>query len=80
MPEIIITILKNEFDDAIDISKKPFYGPIGTFNGFENKEILNRIDYFFTKNLNVLSYIHIDDRLNNNRFISDHLPVLITIE
>ncbi|HLT51108.1 MAG TPA: hypothetical protein VKZ93_04085, partial [Arenibacter sp.] len=64
----------------MDISKKPFYGPVGTFNGFKQDRIMkNRIDYFFVKDVNVLSYTHIDDRMANNKHISDHLPVLITI-
>lgn len=38
-----------------------------------------RIDYLFVKHLRVLDYIHIDDRMDNNMHISDHLPVLITV-
>lgn len=78
--EVPIVIIKSKLKDGLEISKNPFYGPIGTFNGFQNKEIFRRIDYVFTQNLNVLSYTHIDDRLNNNRYISDHLPILIAVK
>ena len=75
-----IKILKNDLIDALQISLMNLEGPQGTFNGFDMMlPIDNRIDYIFTKNVKVLSYRHIDDRLNNNRHISDHLPVMIQI-
>ena len=40
----------------------------------------NRIDYIFVKDMKVTSYRHIDDRLSNNRHISDHLPVMISVQ
>ncbi|MCK0190153.1 endonuclease/exonuclease/phosphatase family protein [Arenibacter sp. F20364] len=74
-----IQFLKTNLTDAMEISKKPFYGPIGTFNGFDPDRIMeNRIDYIFVHNIDVLSYTHIDDRMPNNMHISDHLPVLMT--
>ena len=76
-----ILFLKKHLTDAMGISKKPFYGPIGTFNGFDQDRIMeNRIDYIFVNNIEVLSYTHIDDRMANNMHISDHLPVLMTIK
>ncbi|MCM4171415.1 endonuclease/exonuclease/phosphatase [Arenibacter sp. TNZ] len=75
-----IQYLKKNLTDAMEISKQPFYGPIGTFNGFNQDRIMeNRIDYFFVKNVDVLSYTHIDDRMPNNKHVSDHLPILMTI-
>ena len=75
-----IKILKNDLIDALQISLMNLEGPQGTFNGFDMMlPIDNRIDYIFTKNVKVLSYRHIDDRLNNNKHISDHLPVMIEI-
>jgi endonuclease/exonuclease/phosphatase family metal-dependent hydrolase len=74
-----IEILKSGLTDALEISGKPFYGPVGTFNGFTERVMDRRIDYIFTQHLDVLSYVHIDDRLDDNRHISDHLPVMITI-
>ena len=70
-----------ELSDALQISTEKLHGPGGTFNGFnEDLPIEKRIDYIFTKNLKVLSYTHVNDRLENNRHISDHLPVMIKIK
>ncbi|NKI27194.1 endonuclease/exonuclease/phosphatase family protein [Arenibacter sp. 6A1] len=78
--EAPIQYLKNYLTDAQEVSEKPFYGPVGTFNGFDlNKIVDQRIDYIFVQNLQVLSYVHIDDKLDNNKHISDHYPVLVTI-
>ena len=75
-----INKLKSELIDALQISLKNLEGPKGTFNGFDMALPMdNRIDYIFTKDVKVLSYTHIDERLNNNRHISDHLPVMIEI-
>ena len=73
-----IKILENKLD-LIPVEK--IYGPIGTFNNFDNTMVLeNRIDYIFTKNMEVINYRHIDDRRKNNLCVSDHLPVLIEIK
>ncbi len=78
--ETPIQFLKQELNDGQLITRKPFYGPTGTFNGFDQDRILtNRIDYIFVENFKVLEYIHIDDKMENNKHISDHLPVLATI-
>ena len=70
-----------ELSDALQISMEKLHGPRGTFNGFnEDLPIEQRIDYIFTNKLKVLSYTHINDRLDNNRHISDHLPVMIKIQ
>ena len=70
-----------ELSDALQISLVTLQGPRGTFNGFnEDLPIEQRIDYIFTNKLKVLSYTHINDRLDNNRHISDHLPVMIKIQ
>ena len=73
--------IKTELSDALRISLEKLQGPRGTFNGFnDDLPIEKRIDYIFTNDLKVLSYTHINDRLNNNRHISDHLPVMIKIQ
>jgi endonuclease/exonuclease/phosphatase family metal-dependent hydrolase len=72
-----IKILVKGITDALTISEKPFYGPIGTFNGFTDDIMTRRIDYIFVNNLDVLSYTHIDDRRKNNLHVSDHLAVMI---
>lgn len=75
-----IQMMQEFLADGLTASVKPFYGPKGTFNGFEQDRILNeRIDYIFVKNCIVSSYQHIDDRMGNNKFISDHLPVMALI-
>ena len=76
-----IKVFKNNLQDALEISSTKLKGPRGTFNGFDTMHPLdNRIDYIFVKEMNVISYRHIDDRLSNNRHISDHLPVMISVQ
>ncbi len=76
-----INLILKELNDALQISLEELKGPSGTFNGFNlDLPIEKRIDYIFTKNFAVQSYVHIDDRLKNNSHISDHLPVLIQVE
>ncbi len=76
-----INKIKTDLSDALQISLEELQGPRGTFNGFNvDMPIEKRIDYIFTENFKVLSYIHINDRLNNNRHISDHLPVMVKIQ
>ena len=71
-------IIKEYFSDGLNISKNSLIGPTGTFNGFDLEgPIERRIDYIFTKGIDILSYMHIDQKINNNRHISDHLPVMI---
>lgn len=75
---IPIETLNTKLKDAFIITEIKAYGPKGTFNGFDSKKIIdNRIDYIFVSKLRVKNYRHIDDRLDNNDFISDHLPILI---
>ena len=76
-----INKIKTDLSDALQISLEELQGPRGTFNGFDaDLPIEKRIDYIFTGNFKVLSYIHINDRLNNNKHISDHLPVMVKIQ
>ena len=73
-----ITLFKTEMVDNYNKKGVLTYGPLGTFNQFNTNSILDkRIDYIFTKNINVKAYRHIDDRKQNNLLLSDHLPVLI---
>ena len=75
-----IKILKSKLEDSYEISLKKPYGPNGTSNGFNlDRLIERRIDYIFTKNIEVLEHRIIDDRRTNNLFISDHLPVITKI-
>ncbi|WP_324026417.1 endonuclease/exonuclease/phosphatase family protein [Maribacter sp. BPC-D8] len=72
-----IQYLQNALSDGLANTQKKFYGPTGTFSGFDHSKVLNeRIDYIFVENFKVLEYMHIDNRMENNKHISDHLPVL----
>lgn len=76
-----IQFLQSELSDAIGATQDIFYGPTGTFSGFDPNKVLDtRIDYIFTDHCTVHAYIHIDDRMENNKHISDHLPVLAKIK
>lgn len=76
-----IQFIQNQMTDGKMGSETSFYGPTGTFNGFDPNMVLDRrIDYIFVKGFKVKSYIHIDDRMENNKHISDHLPVLARME
>ncbi|MBT8300720.1 MAG: endonuclease/exonuclease/phosphatase family protein [Maribacter sp.] len=73
--------IRSKMKDGKDITERPFYGPEGTFNGFDQNVALDhRIDYIFITKFKVKFYVHIDDRMDNNKHISDHLPVLIGVE
>ncbi len=76
-----IQTIKKRMNDGIAISKTPFSGPKGSFNGFNvAAQITNRIDYIFVRDFEVADYVHIEERLEKGKHISDHLPVLLTIE
>ena len=52
-----IQFLKKELVDGQSITQKTFYGPTGTFNGFEHdRNLTDRIDYIFVQNFAVESY------------------------
>ena len=73
-----IKLLSKNLDDSFNefAIEKPF----GTFNGFElNSKLTNRIDYIFTKNLDVYEYKHIYKKLPNGLWPSDHLPIFVSI-
>lgn len=75
-----IEILSALLEDSFNESRYPTYGPMGTFNGFDTIRVFKaRIDYIFTKNIKVKNYRCIDDRRQNGRYPSDHLPVLIEL-
>ncbi|OEK04348.1 endonuclease/exonuclease/phosphatase family protein [Roseivirga misakiensis] len=71
--------ITNYLSDGFSSSQKPFYGPIGTFSGFDTSAKLeDRIDYIFFRNATGISLTHIDDRRTNGLWVSDHLPVLFS--
>lgn len=66
--------------DSKEISKAPHYGPVGTFNGFKNKERNDKpIDYVFLKGKwKVLKHATISETWQG-RFASDHFAVMAKI-
>ena len=74
-----ILVLNHSFDDPADRVK--LQRPVGTFSGFQLDAVLDRrIDYIFTKNVEVKTYQHLDTKRSNGRWISDHLPVLLSFD
>ena len=74
-----VKVLKNSFEDPAD--KVELRGPVGTFSGFQlNATLDRRIDYIFIQGVSVISYQHLATRRTNGRWISDHLPILISFE
>ena len=74
-----ILVLNDSFEDPADRVK--LQGPVGTFIGFQLDAPLDRrIDYIFTKNLEVKTYRHLDTKRAKGRWISDHLPVFLSFD
>lgn len=75
-----IDAIKRSMLDGQLIAKETFDGPVGTFSGFDVNAPLNRrIDYIFVKDLLVNEYKHLDTKLSNGLWPSDHLPVYINV-
>jgi endonuclease/exonuclease/phosphatase family metal-dependent hydrolase len=76
-----IEVITKELKDARSISKKPPYGPTGTFNGFDfNSPLKDRVDYVFVSDLvEVKDYAVLSDS-KDLRYPSDHLPVFVNLE
>ena len=75
-----IKIISKSLDNVFYHSKKPHYGPKGTFTGFDINTIpQDRIDYIFVKGFEVLSNRTINDRRENLLYPSDHFPILAEI-
>lgn len=70
-----IELLNNHFTDSMADSNQ------GTYWGFDPKETAKRrIDYIFVKDIEFTNAKIIKDLRNNERHISDHLPVMVTIQ
>ena len=73
-----IKLLSKHLEDSFNTF--PFKKPIGTFNAFElDNKLIERIDYIFTKNIDVVEYKHIYKKLTSKLWPSDHLPIFISI-
>ncbi len=73
-------VLTDALSDALYASEQPHEGPMSTWNGFEAIAPGHRIDYIFV-GAGVRVYVHriLDDKTADDRFPSDHLPVLAEI-
>lgn len=76
-----IKTIQGLLNDSHEVTKQPPYGPEGTFNSFKfDAPMDKRIDYIFvSKNINVLKYGVLTDA-KEQRYPSDHQPVLIKVE
>ena len=75
--ELTIKVLSEKLEDSFKMI--PLKDSIGTFNGFDiNSKLSDRIDYVFTKNIKIIDYRHINKKLPNGLWPSDHLPILVT--
>lgn len=76
-----IKIISKSLTDSFYHSKKPHYGPKGTWQNFDiNTPSTERLDYVFVKGFDVLSNRTINDRRENLLYPSDHFPVLTEIK
>lgn len=75
-----IKTMKSLLSDCHDVAALPPYGPEGTFNSFKfDAKMENRIDYIFVSNpIKVLKYGVLTDA-KNQRYPSDHQPVVAKI-
>ena len=74
-----ILLLSKNLDDTF--SSTFSNNPTGTFNGFQlDSNLAKRIDYIFTKNIEVVQFKHIHKKLPNGLWPSDHFPVFVTIK
>ena len=75
--DLPIKVLSEKLEDSFKMI--PLKDSIGTFNGFDiNSKLSDRIDYVFTKNIKIIDYRHINKKLPNGLWPSDHLPILVT--
>lgn len=78
--DLPIVTFDNSLDDGLKVSKRPFTGQLGTFNGFKKKELYDRIDYIFSKDFLVLEYRHAPNKRTNSLQLSDHVPIISVLE
>ena len=76
-----IKILSKNLTDTYCHSKKPHYGPKGTFTAFDvNIVPKDWIDYIFVKDFACENIRTINDRRENLLYPSDHFPVLAELK
>lgn len=76
-----LVLIRQKMKDSRQISETVPQGPVGTFNDFDfTSKLESRIDYIFTNRMvDVKSYAVLTDS-KDNRYPSDHLPVLVQIQ
>lgn len=76
-----ISLITSKLTDSRSISKKPPYGPVGTFNSFKfDAPVKDRIDYVFVSDqIEVKRYAVLTDS-KDQRYPSDHQPFFVNLE
>ena len=65
--------------DAMAVSQVPPTGPNSTWNGFRTIQEGRRIDHLlFVGDVQVEAFVTLDPRTAEDRFASDHLPIMVT--
>ncbi|MBU1369502.1 MAG: endonuclease/exonuclease/phosphatase family protein [Bacteroidetes bacterium] len=76
-----IQLINNELIDGFKFADEASLKKPGTYNGFDLKsELKNRIDYVFVKNIKVSALKHGRQKSSEGRWLSDHLPVIATLQ
>jgi endonuclease/exonuclease/phosphatase family metal-dependent hydrolase len=75
-----IQTMRSLLSDSYEVTRMPPYGPTGTYNGFRlDASLTHRIDYVFvSRDFTVWKYAVLTD-FSEQRFPSDHLPVVVDI-
>lgn len=72
--------LSTLLNDSYSVTKAPPYGPVGTTNSFRfTAPMKNRIDYVFVSDDFVVSKYAVLTDAREQRYPSDHLPVVATV-
>ncbi len=75
--QLPITLLAGQYQDAFQWCQSGPFGPKGTFNAFNTEQPAERrIDYIFSRGLDILEYRCINHLIDPGRAISDHWPIL----
>ena len=76
-----VQIIRNVLNDSYDITILPPYGPVGTFNDFRfDAPLKDRIDYIFVSNHFVVHKYAVLTDYFEQRYPSDHMPVVVDLE
>jgi len=75
-----VKTLQGALGDAYQLTQRPAYGPVGTFNGFKlTAPLADRIDYIFvSRGSTVLNYTVLTDSMRGH-YPSDHFPVVAEV-